>query len=113
MNHLGLEDGDIVIFFNRKIGVYIEKFNSFVLEQGGWIKATEYKSLDERTMNEWESSYDILKVLRPKEDYGCRFDIYEDAKKPWYDVIYDRASVKSMTLEEVEKELGYKIRIVG
>lgn len=54
--------------------------------------------------------YDIIKIYDcPKESvlkYGGRLPFA-------YELIWQRKEIKEMTVKEIEKELGYKIKIVG
>lgn len=90
-----------------------------------WLVAqsTEEKVLVNDDMNMWISFYDYNDDLTlscsPHLDI---MKVYGLSKYPTYSLCYDRSDrnliwereeVKEMTLKQIEKELGYKIKIVG
>lgn len=87
-----LEFGDIVTLRNEKKYVNIEDYiisnDNYKLCKNCWNNNLKWKTIADR--------YDIIKIERAGE------------------VIWEREEpeVKEMTIEEISKELGYKVKIV-
>lgn len=63
---------------------------------------------DDLLMKNGDSSLDIVKV------YKSRSHWFDDMFNDYYlELIWERKEVKELTIEEIEKELGYKIKVVG
>ena len=91
-----LLDGDIVTQRNEEQKRYSTERNGFV-----GLDGSSYLSYDNYTENlldkDGDEIYDIMKVERAIE----------------YKIIFDRnTEVKEMTISEIEKELGYPIKVI-
>lgn len=103
-----------------KNGDVIKRRNGWVeivcLETGTLITKDEFDKLskinDDLTSIYGNGTYDIVAVRRPKYPKDCRFDAFD---KEFGDLVYDRErdTVREMTVDEIEKELGYKVKVVG
>lgn len=100
-----LQTGDIVLRRNNTSAIFIKEFNTLV-SSTGYSPLEDYT--DDLRINLGNNDYDIIKVRRPLCPSDVQFKAFN------YDfgkLVFDRGYVKEMTLEEIEKELGYKIRI--
>ena len=91
-----LLDGDIVTQRNEEQKRYSTERNGFV-----GLDGNSYLDYDNYTENlldkDGDKIYDIMKVERAIE----------------YKIIFDRnTEVKEMTIAEIEKELGYSVKII-
>ena len=91
-----LLDGDIVTQRNEEQKRYSTKRNGFV-----GLDGNSYLGYDNYTENlldkDGDKIYDIMKVERPAK----------------YEAVFIRdTEVKEMTIAEIEKELGYPIKVV-
>lgn len=57
-----------------------------------------------------DEGFDIMKVYSVGGSIRC---LLRDKERMKFKLIWERDEPKEMTLEEIEKELGYKIKIVG
>lgn len=102
-----LWNGDVVLHRNGRVSVYVCNihFNSFVMKNG--YDTIEHYELD--LTNNINSDYDIMCVRRPKSPYECRYDVHSTNLG---EIVYQRSEPEEMTLEEICKILGRKIKIV-
>ena len=100
-----LRNGDFVVRSRTEIGVVIREINRIVYQDG------QYSTLDDLDDDlTFASGAKVLKIYRPNLDgFGGCFNMYEKGE-----LVYDRGrdTIKEMTVEEIEKELGYKIKVV-
>lgn len=101
-----------------KTGMVVETRNEnryFVLEQEGRIKVIDVvgsclgEIYDDLTADKKEDDIMVVYQAPAFDDVTEIADLY---MKNGY-VLWERQEPREMTLEEVEKELGYKIKIVG
>lgn len=57
-----------------------------------------------------DEEFDIMKVYSVE---GSICWLLRDKKRMNFELIWQRKEIKEMTVKEIEKELGYKIKIVG
>lgn len=102
-----LWNGDVVLHRNGRVSIYVCNihFNSFVM-QNGYDTIGHYE-LD--LTNNINRDYDIMCVRRPKAPFECRYDVHNTNLG---EVVYQRSEPEEMTLEEICKILGRKIKIV-
>lgn len=86
-----------------------ESIEGLVLVQDklrGWVSLADYNN--DLTMKRMPN-LDIMKVysLSKYATYSLSFDEHDRG------LIWERVGPKEMTVEQIEKELGYKIKIVG
>lgn len=74
----------------------------------GWMPLGEYKLTNGELHEREYEELDIVAVYNPRDavSYGCA---PADADK---ELLWEREEAKKMTLEEIEAELGYSVRIV-
>lgn len=73
---------------------------------GAYMRLSEYTN----TLEYPNSDYDIVKVFTVGESIGWLF-LNKNGLN--YKLIWERNEPKEMTIAEIEKELGHKIKIVG
>lgn len=105
-----LKNGDVVRFRNGKTGIVITDVNVIVTNDG-WLRFGDYDSNLIKNGTCSLGDYDIVEVRRPTEPGECQFSAIEEH---FGDLVYDRErdTVKEMTIGEIEKQLGYKIKVV-
>lgn len=101
-----------------KTGMVVETRDEnryFVLEQEGRIKVIDVvgsclgEIYDDFTADKKEDDIMVIYQAPDFDDVNEMVDLY---MKNGY-VLWERQEPREMTLEEIEKELGYKIKIVG
>lgn len=101
-----LKTGDVVLQRDGKIDIVILDFK-MLLTKTGRNFLREFND-DLTSVN--GTDYDIVAVRRPSVDLDCSFDAFECKSGT---LVYERKEVEEMTLEEVCKALGKKIKIVS
>lgn len=109
-----LKDGMVVE--HRDGDRYMVFGNCFISPDGNW-DATKYNDdLTSNTDSMWRHDYDICRVYKVSSGIYMDFkDIFNDEKN-YVKLIWERKEEpkhKEMTVAEIEKELGYKIKVVG
>jgi hypothetical protein len=100
-----LEQGDIVEYACGEKGKLIKDL--FTDAKGGYSYLANF---NEGLINKLSSGYSIKKVYRTSTDSKMCLFIPND----YYKVVFEREEVKvTMTIEEIEAKLGYKISIEG
>ena len=69
----------------------------------GWLSFDSYN--EDLTCEDGYNEYDIMKVFTPY----CIWTLLYDS---FWDKVWERKDKKKMTIEDIEKELGYEITIV-
>lgn len=77
---------------------------------GGFMKLNNYD--DNLNDNEGDAEYDIIKVYTAETSI-CRLFESSNGKGLRLTLLWERSEVKEMAIEEIEEQLGYKIKIVG
>lgn len=76
-----------------------------------WNKLEYYKNdllyCGLRADNDWNKKFDIMKVSKPKNYADFIHNIQEG------EVIWERKEVKEVTMAEIEKKFGCKVKIVS
>lgn len=87
----------------------------FISFDGGFLDLKDY--LEDLTFRQPKyirkfnsHDFDIVKIYTLGETL---FDILYDKNRLQYKTIWQREEIKEMTIDEIEKELGYRIKIVG
>lgn len=108
-----LANGDILIMRNGQRFIMMknyggmEKDTMLAINTSGWCNPT---SFEEDLTCKHNVDYDVMKVLRPTENYANMIGDHDDED---YSTVFDRnAERKKMTVEDIERELGYKIAVV-
>lgn len=101
-----LKTGDIILRRDGAVEIVNREHETFITPKG-WNDFDEMK--EDLTSNR-NSMYDIVAVRRPCEKSDCEFKAFEHK---WGTLIYEREEAEEMTLEEVCKALGKKIKIVS
>ena len=101
-----LKDGDFVLRRNGQVEIALPSFGAFTNSKGFMpIEDTDEDFTDKYEDEDW----DIVEVRRPNEVADCQFRIF---KNNWGEVIYKREDPEEMTIDEICKALGKKIKIV-
>lgn len=85
--------------------------NNTLINGDGWLNLDKYDEDLIKIGNSWGSidrQFDIMKVFKIQEGWNCTTDGIKNPE----DLIWKREEIKEMTIEEIQKELGYKIKIV-
>lgn len=98
-----LETGMIV---ETETGALLLVLNGILVNDNSWLDLSHYN--DDLTRYTWmcDSYRDIVKVYETN-----RSQTLDDMRKN-KKLIWDRNAYTEMTIEEVQKELGYKIKII-
>jgi len=103
-----LKNGDIVLFRNMEVAIYIKDSNSFMLQSGGWCNLEAYSN---NMACPGVNKYDVMKVVRPIDRSDYRLSIFASGHgRP--NIIYERKEPRKMTLAQVCAALGEEIEIV-
>lgn len=86
---------------------YLVMDNNKLLSKYGWMNLTSYNNdLEFETIISKDEDWDIVRVFR---SHAHRLpELFQNDK---LELIWERQKVKEMTLAEIEKELGYKIKL--
>lgn len=110
-----LVNGDILIMRNDERYIVMKNYggadcDTWISMKGcGWCDPNSFS--ENLIVDGWgaNATYDIVKVMRPTARYVNPYNYMEKE----YDVVFDRnAERKKMTIENIERELGYKIAVV-
>lgn len=101
-----LKTGDVVLQRDGKIDIVILDFE-ILLTKTGRNFLREFND-DLTSVN--GTDFDIVAVRRPSVDWECRFSAFDDKLGT---LVYKRNEEEEMTLEEICKALGKKIKIVS
>lgn len=81
----------------------------YVLKDGGWMPESSYN--DDLTEKSNNNEYNIIKVYAQNRGKFINGNIFNTNIEDM-DLIWEREDKKEMTIAEIEKELGYSIKIV-
>lgn len=101
-----LKTGDIILRRDGKVEIVNRELETFITPKG-W---NDFDEMNKDLTSNIKSEYDIVAVRRPCEKSDCQFKAFEYR---WGTLIYEREEAEEMTLEEVCKALGKKIKIVS
>ena len=105
-----LKDGMVVELRKGRKALFLN--NTFMTECNTWLSLKDYnENLTYSSQNSTNSPYDICKVFN--SEAVIIDDIFKNNK---LNLIWERPKeepTKKMTVEEIEKELGYKVEIVS
>lgn len=100
-----LKTGDFVVRANGREEMIVKEYDVSMSNSGGF---TSLKSLN-NDLTDNNPTWEITKVYRPKVGSQCCFKHYENGT-----LIYDRSEqLVEMTIEEISKALGKKVKVVG
>ena len=99
-----LKNGDIVVINNE---AYITCLGTGTfIGRGGFMLMKYYN--EDLTEGGDDHQWDIVKVYRPIEAWHCQF------KESCYsggELVFDRNPIRELTIEEVEKKFGIKVKV--
>lgn len=98
-----LKTGDVVQYRNGNTRIVIREMN-IVIGNNVYNTLVDY---NEDLTHYWDERYDIVAVRRPNEARDCQFRAFDES---WGDLVYEE--LEEMTLEEVCKLLGKRIKII-
>ena len=99
-----LKTGDIVQYRNGETRIVIREMN-IVIGNNVYNTLADY---NEDLTHYWDEGYDIVAVRRPNEAKDCQFRAFDES---WGTLVYEEVE-EIMTLEEVCKLLGERIKII-
>lgn len=103
-----LKNGDVVIHRNGRVSIAIPQIAT--LKQVDCYDELDYFADDlKNTFGPGGPEYDIMKVYRPNIPRHCSF---KEANYTKGTLVYKREEFEEMTIAEIEKALGKKIKIV-
>ncbi len=102
-----LKNGDVVLRRDGSVEIVCIETGTLISVNGCDALEDVGENLADFRFN--DSDLDIVAVRRPTKSYHCQFCAFD---KKLGDLVYEREEVKEMTLEEVCKALGKKIKIV-
>lgn len=91
-----LKTGDFIVREDGDVEVVLVEYNAMVCQHGG------FNTLTGLNIN------DIAKIYRPRDNRNCSFNNYKNGF-----IIYERPEEVEMTIEEISKALGKKVKVVG
>lgn len=106
---LDLLNGDVIVMRNGYKYIFFKNYagksDALVNTKGGWMDLDKY---EDNLLFAKDYAFDILEVHRP---------VYCSAFYPAhgfynYECVFEREDRKKMTVEDIERELGYKVAIV-
>lgn len=107
-----LSNGDLLVMRNGEHYVVMKNYYDgkdtwLCVNAYGWLDP--YTSFGEEMRCSTMDCFDVMRVLRPNGRFANFARFCEDD----YKVVYERdESRKKMTVEDIERELGYKVAIV-
>ena len=100
-----LRNGNIYIVLKDVETVWYEKQEILFACNNAFLVGSGFN--DDLIRKDKQEQYDIIRVYDKPNDY----EILDISKKG--DLIWERAEVKEMTVEEASEKLGYKVKIVA
>lgn len=86
------------------------KEDMYILIDGGWMSSDSYNN--DLTCKGNSKDFDIMEVYAQHNGKYLNGDILERDAIKNMDLIWQRKETKEMTVSEIEKELGYSIKII-
>lgn len=103
-----IKNGDVVLRRNGDVEIVCLPLGTLICNGCWW---NDFDSINLDLTHILGEDYDIVAVRRPIEPHHCCFDAFtRELGKLVYD--RERDEVKEMTIAEIEKELGYSIKVV-
>ena len=78
-------------------------------QNGGWMSSSSYN--EDLTIKDSCKKYDIMKVYAQNKGQYINGGVFTK-KISDFDLMWERDDKKEMTISEIEKELGYSIKII-
>lgn len=103
---LDLKTGDLILRADGVTGIVNRELGT-IITKNDWVDLDNYNA-DLTYLND-KSTFDILEVRRPLSKSDCQFTAFDHKLGC---LVYERNPVEEMTLDEVCKLLGKKIKIV-
>lgn len=102
-----LRTGDFLVRRNGSVEVVMLATDSTICKTGGWNDLDDLTDeLVEKDSNDTE--WDVVKVYRPIDNSTTCFKRYH-----YGDLVYSRNSVMEVTMTDIEKVFGCKVKIVN
>lgn len=109
-----LKTGDVILKRNGSVEIVNRDLEMLICQNGGWNNLDDIQEdLTYRSpmgAEEDDEDCDIIQVRRPQTKRDCCFNAL---KYKWGELVYKREEPEEMTLEQVCKLLGKKIKIIG
>lgn len=102
-----LKNGDVIKRRNGWVEIVCLETGTLIARSG----FNEIKDIKDDLTDACGTEYDIVAVRRPKRPCECKFCAFDEE---YGDLVYDRErdTVREMTVAEIEKALGYTVKIV-
>lgn len=105
-------NGDEYIVLKNVKTPYGRVEDMYVLKDGGWMSSSSYNE-DLTIKGKTNSNYDIMEVYAQNQGKYIDGSVISTNNVKNMDLIWKRENIKKeMTISEIEKELGYSIKIV-
>lgn len=105
---LDLKTGDLILRADGVTGIVNRELGT-IITKNDWVDLDNYNADLTYLNDESAFKFDILEVRRPLCKSDCQFNVFD---RELGLLVYEREKVEEMTLEEVCKLLGKKIKIV-
>ena len=103
-----LKTGDVVLRRDGSVEIVNRNLEMLICKTGGWNNLDDIR--EDLTYNNLFKSGDIIQVRRPQKKSDCCFGAFEGE---YGTLVYKREEPEEMTLEQVCRLLGKKIKIIG
>jgi hypothetical protein len=102
-----LKNGDVIKRRNGWVEIVCLETGTLIARSG----FNEIKDIKDDLTDDVGTEYDIVAVRRPKRPCECQFCAFNEE---YGDLVYDRErdTVREITVAEIEKALGYTVKIV-
>lgn len=98
-----LQDGDFLVQRDGLTEVVNLRLGALLIKDGHWNNLDE---IEDDLTNKYFEEYDIIKVYRPTNKSHFSFNYYENG-----DLVFDREKIKEISLADLEKQYGCKVKI--
>lgn len=105
-----LRNGEESIVLKDVVTPYNEQADIYISISGGWMSSNDYNN--DLTCKDDYKKYDIMKVYAQHEGRFIDGGILQKNAIKEMDLIWVREETKEMTISEIEKKLGYPIKII-
>lgn len=97
------------IVLNNVKTPYGDVEDMYISRNGRWMSRSSYN--EDLTIKNDDKKYDIMKVYAQNKGQYINGGVFK-RKTSEFDLIWERDDKKEMTISEIEKELGYSIKII-
>ena len=106
-----LKTGDVILRRDGDVEIVNRDLEMLICKSGGWNDLDDIREdLTYRASYRTNEDHDIIQVRRPQEKHECCFGASEGE---YGTLVYNREEPEEMTLEQVCRLLGKKIKIIG